>query len=314
MSAAHALGAQEKRPNRTRQSPGLNLASLTRAIPTRTPQLEDLIQIQNSPGFIPGVFNYCNRRCERCEFEARCRLRADELRGYARHPNDDGTERLKRSFEQTSRLIRTWCERERIDGAAFDPDDHSEDFAEEFEARDASEKDSLLQVAARYAKTAMTLLEAFDRTRPSGGWTPVREALETIGWYSLRVSSKARRAASGFEAWVQNPARDIDPCQSDWNGTAKVLRLEIAESRHAWTVVLAPGAAPTDSPLRRLIATLDELDGQVAERFPRAMAFVRPGLGDWQQRQRWLAPIGLRGGHGDVQRKSPALYNKRRAR
>ena len=94
----------------------------------RTLKLEDLVQIHHNTQFIPGVFNYCNRRCERCGFANRCGLRADELRDHALNPHDDWTERVKRSFEQTSQLIRTWCRREGIDLAAIDVDDDSEGF------------------------------------------------------------------------------------------------------------------------------------------------------------------------------------------
>jgi hypothetical protein len=30
-----------------------------------------------SDGFIVGIFNYCDRWCERCEFTSRCRVFAD---------------------------------------------------------------------------------------------------------------------------------------------------------------------------------------------------------------------------------------------
>ena len=30
-------------------------------------------------GFIPGVFNYCDRWCERCPFSSRCRVYAIEM-------------------------------------------------------------------------------------------------------------------------------------------------------------------------------------------------------------------------------------------
>ena len=29
-------------------------------------------QLANNPQFIPGIFNYCDRWCERCPFTARC--------------------------------------------------------------------------------------------------------------------------------------------------------------------------------------------------------------------------------------------------
>ena len=106
-------------------------------------------------------------------------------------------------------------------------DDDSEGFEQELKAREERrEKDPLLRLAARYTHTAMTLLEAFDRASPQAGWPAnVSEALETIGWYSIRVSSKAQRAVSGFEDREEDAAQNVERLQSDWNGSAKVLRL-----------------------------------------------------------------------------------------
>lgn len=47
-------------------------------MPGQTIDLEDLFVAPDRPDFIPGIFNYCNRRCERCAYRGRCRLYADE--------------------------------------------------------------------------------------------------------------------------------------------------------------------------------------------------------------------------------------------
>jgi hypothetical protein len=41
--------------------------------------------------FIDGIYNYCDRWCERCAFTARCRLFADEQKflAEAQRPSDD---------------------------------------------------------------------------------------------------------------------------------------------------------------------------------------------------------------------------------
>ena len=68
--------------------------------------------------------------------------------------------------------------------------------------------------------------------------------------------------------------------QTDWNGSSKVARLDIAESRVAWSLLLTAGHAPADSPMRQLLEQLDRIDAGIADRFPRAMEFVRPGFDD----------------------------------
>src|SRR5262249_57023462 len=95
-------------------------------------------------------------------------------------------------------------------------------------------------------------------TWPAGS----RDALDTVAWFALRVWWKIHRALSGLER--QGDELEDDPVQSDWNGSAKVARLDIAESKAAWQVLLDAGSAPADSPMRELIAWLDRLDADVA--------------------------------------------------
>ena len=35
--------------------------------------------------YIDGIFNYCDRWCERCRFEDRCRVRHEERKRMERH-------------------------------------------------------------------------------------------------------------------------------------------------------------------------------------------------------------------------------------
>jgi hypothetical protein len=130
----------------------------------------------------------------------------------------------------------------------------------------------------------MKLAAAMQRDAAIETWPPeAREALETIRWYGIRVSSKIHRALTGA-ARHRDEHLEGDWRQSDWNGSAKVARLEIAESRAAWETILRVGRAPADSPLRPLIAHLDDIDAALASRFPEAPAFVRPGFDEPERR------------------------------
>jgi len=33
---------------------------------------DDLLNLADNPRFIPGIYNYCDRWCERCPLTARC--------------------------------------------------------------------------------------------------------------------------------------------------------------------------------------------------------------------------------------------------
>ena len=99
-------------------------------------------------------------------------------------------------------------------------------------------------------------------------------ALEAVDALCVSVSSKTFRAVHG----TLEPGYDATDLQSDPNGSAKVARLLIAESREAWTVLMAAGRAAADGVPARLVAMLDELDLAIAAAFPHAMAFIRPGF------------------------------------
>ena len=64
------------------------------------------------PRFISGIYNYCDRWCERCQFTSRCLVFAQEQASTDGSESNDihneaFWERLKAIFEQTSELLTT---------------------------------------------------------------------------------------------------------------------------------------------------------------------------------------------------------------
>jgi len=243
-----------------------------------TLDIEDMLALNDDPRFIDGIFNYCHRRCDRCPFTDRCRLYADEKRDDERYPTDDWQTRVQRSFQRTVELLRRWCKREGIDYEKVEQEANAQAVKDELERMEETRRDPLLRLAERYTFTAMKLAQVL-RTADRFARLPSEaiRALDTIEWCGIRVSSKVHRAIGGYERRSEDESAD-DAVQSDWNGSAKVARIDIAESRAAWETILCVGEAPEDSPLRQMIGLLDEIDAGVAQRFPDAMAFVRPGF------------------------------------
>jgi hypothetical protein len=233
----------------------------------------------NDPRLIPGVYNYCHRRCEQCPFTDRClvfrRMREDEVR----RPGRDVLERVGDGFTATLDLLKDWCEREGIDFEKLREDATSEaQQAEMRRAEDAVDRDPLRVLAASYTSAAFDLVTSLEALAPFHEWSPpVREALATIGWYAGMVSAKVDRSLHGL-AESGGPSFEADPIQNDWNGSAKVARLAIAESQRAWDTLLFVGQAPPNARLRQTRELLDRIDHGLASRFPHAADFVRPGF------------------------------------
>jgi hypothetical protein len=233
----------------------------------------------SDPRLIPGIYNYCNRRCEQCPFTDRCltfrQMREDEMR----HPGEDVLETVERSFASTIDLLKGWCEREGIDFEQVLAEARSESAAAASARIDAAiEADPLHELAFAYRKAAVRLVSSLEALAPFHEWPPaVREALATIGWYAGMVAAKVNRSLHGV-ACRDDSSLDEDPIQNDWNGSAKVARLAIAESQRAWDALLHFGQAPPDARLRQTRELLDQIDEGLARRFPHAADFVRPGF------------------------------------
>jgi hypothetical protein len=233
----------------------------------------------SDPRLIPGIYNYCHRRCEQCPFTDRCQtfrqMRDDEVR----HPDENVLEAVGRNFARTFDLLKAWCEREGIDFEQVRAEANVENAAAARRAVDAAiEGDPLHQLAFAYTESAVGLVSSLEALAPFHEWSPaVREAIATVGWYAGMVSVKVNRALDGV-AGSDGPGSDEDPIQNDWNGSAKVARLAIAESKRAWDTLLLVGQAPPDARLRQTRELLDRLDDGLAQRFPHAADFVRPGF------------------------------------
>ena len=149
---------------------------------------------------------------------------------------------------------------------------------EELERRLAA--DALILDAREYGNIAYNVVTVLAADLKAHGDPVVLAALEAIERQCLCISAKTYRACSGA---IQNELDDLDldddeELLEDYNGSAKIVRLMIAESRECWTALMQVGRATADGVPIRMIERLDRLDRDLAVRFPRAMAFTRPGF------------------------------------
>jgi hypothetical protein len=227
---------------------------------------------------IIGIFNYCTRRCERCPFTERCTLYLSERDYEHRHPHASWQDQVHDSFAETFRLLEDWCAREGIDFEQMMREADSDEASAEMErAAENVRADPLQKLATAYTHAALNVMDAMAAARALRRWgATVESALDTITWNASMISAKVHRALHGFAE--REMVSSEDPLQNDWNGSAKVARILVEESREGWRVVLREGEAPEHSPLTDLLVMLDQIDAAIAERFPQAMAFIRPGF------------------------------------
>jgi len=185
-----------------------------------------LRQSAGNDDLISGIYNYCDRWCERCAFTKRCMLYAQEQEfaamdpqaAEARDPNDPkywGA--IAERFMAVRRMIEEDCRERGIDLTLTPEQKHAIDDSKERRDRKA-EADPLSQSALRYMTSAgdwfkthrqmfqekaKDLVAAAEMELP--GADPLAEAADiadaaqVIDWFHMQIAVKIRRALDGIE-------------------------------------------------------------------------------------------------------------------
>jgi hypothetical protein len=224
---------------------------------------EEHMEVQD--GFIVGIFNYCDRWCERCPFTNRCRLFADMAEIEFEQGNGPLTEpRMARERRRlAARLIEIEAEVEEL-GEKDRPKP-----GEAFGHLPAGLESSLIpdpEVVANGAALRSKMRKSALSANPA-----VRLAMETIQYFSLYVPFKMMRALSQV---ARNGPGDQ---QSDANGSGKAALVALERMESAWRTLIdthhysARDAAPFLAEIARMQRNLDRA-------VPDARKFVRPGF------------------------------------
>lgn len=220
------------------------------------------------PRWIPHISSYYDVRCHRCAFSARCWSFAVQQGLEPESPED--VEPAEPEFEPQTPRRPGWAEVHHID---VDDSEMTAAEEKEYDARaQRVENDLLAKHAGSYASdVSEILLPLLKECSPD-----VTEAMHDVYSWSLTLAAKTRRAVHSFE-FNQDEGIGIDPVQNDANGSAKVVLVAIEQSMAAWSTIAQSGVL--DSGLVKYLADeLTFLENELRDRFPFAMAFVRPGF------------------------------------
>lgn len=237
---------------------------------------------------IPGIFNYCDRWCERCPLTSRCHLFAEEAQSRQAGTDDSRLwEQLAQSFAKAEAIIRAHVEESGGDWDAFVREAEN---TPPQEAQLSLEEEALLQASRQYISAAHTWFST--RSAWFEQWNEqlnqqaelgidvqaqaqrINEAVEVIQWYQFMVSTKTQRALQGqHDAWLMEEF----PIQNDANGSARLALLAIVRSIAAWETIRQEMPDETDTILD-LLLVLSRIQKTLEQRFPQVGAFVRPGF------------------------------------
>jgi hypothetical protein len=233
------------------------------------------------PRWIPHISSYCDSRCERCAFTGRCwsyALRQHQDGATELTPLDDETD--DESSGNSTPRVQGWAERHDIDPDGLTMSAGEERAYEQLQER--IHNDPLGKRTREYGNDVWRVMESLVPAERGGGFggaapgSELSNAVEDIWSFALTIGVKTCRAISSFE-FNKEEDFEMDSVQTDANGSAKVARLAVAQSLAAWKIVepaglIDPGLAAY------LRGNLERIESELSERFPLAMAFVRPGF------------------------------------
>ena len=239
--------------------------------------------------FIAGIYNYCDRWCERCPFTARCLVYATEKEDDDDNPesrdirNDAFWQKLESIFKQTREMITAWAEENGVDLSAVDADSAIQDRRPD---RENARSHELAVAAENYACQVNEWFEEelgmqtsddsgapVEETRRDD--TSVEDATDVIRWYQFQIAAKTVRALMSRGDHESEDDEEINTRDSD--GSAKVALIATDRSISAWLIMQLSFPDKADSIVPLLLA-LERLRQGIEQAFPKGRDFIRPGF------------------------------------
>lgn len=256
---------------------------------------EKLKSLGSDPRFISGVYNYCDRWCERCPFTNRCANFEISEEQFADPKSRDINnelfwQKLSETFQATLELINEMMEEQGIDIESIDKEEFEK---EERKIRETVDNHQLIITAKEYAdmvtvwfKSAEELFldKEIDLNKKAGLDLPdenpdkeaasILDAVDVIMWYLHFIQVKLMRAIHGeLEDRFEIP----DDFPKDSDGSAKVALIAIDRSISAWGNLMNYFPDQEDE-LLKILVLLEQLRRKTEKEFPNARSFIRAGF------------------------------------
>ncbi|UCF84901.1 MAG: hypothetical protein JSV50_04520 [Desulfobacteraceae bacterium] len=256
---------------------------------------EDIKKLAEDPRFIAGIYNYCDRWCERCSLTSRCLNFAMADEQFADPETQDLNnaafwQKLSETFQVTLDLLKETAEQQGIDLDSLDIEKTAE---EEKLNKEVTKSHKCCRAARVYGEMVddwfdsardlfeqkgeesnLEALPGIRKSTPVGENTSFEEATQVIRWYQHQIYVKLMRAIRGE---LEDKQEIPDEFQRDSDGSAKVALIAIDRSIAAWGEIrnLFPllGNATFD-----ILVHLERLRKEVEKVFPAAREFIRPGF------------------------------------
>lgn len=249
---------------------------------------------------ISGIYNYCDRWCERCPFTSRCLNFEMSEEKFGDLQSTDVTneafwEKLGETLHETLTMVKEMAAEKGIDLDAID--------IEEEQAGRRFVENSVAHMTTHLAKSYISMTNdwfdanvyifeddggAFEaisapnstHSTPRKDTRPLIDGVDVIRWYQHQIYVKLKRAYLSIQ---DEKLEELDDFPKDSDGSTKVALIGIDRSISAWGEILK-FLPDQEEKILGIVAHLERLRNRTEADFPDARAFVRPGFDEKEQR------------------------------
>ena len=245
------------------------------------------IDLERNRNIIPGIYNSCDRWCERCTMTSKCLTFAHEqaMKEEAKDPetndinNEKFWESMRMSFEVTRELIEEDAKRFGIDLNNLQDVEYKE-----------PEKKPVEILAEKYStKIFKWLTENNEKLKENAeqlllikqndeNALKFADAWEVVQWYSVFISAKVHRAHFDLDERLHEEKDEFNSI-NDNLGSAKIAIIGINRSMNALSAMYSVMPENEDDYLD-FLAQLAKIKKLMHTTFPEVKKFKLPGFDD----------------------------------
>jgi len=244
-----------------------------------------LLDLAKSEDLVPGIYNYCDRWCDRCTMTQKCLTFRHEQEmkeeTVSLNPDEENKlfwEQFQLAWEVTMELIEEDAERLGVDlenVADMELPEHVETQLEKKAHAYGTNMHNWLKDNQPFIKEQA---EKLFMINDEASIIKYKDALEIIQWYYFFIGAKVHRAHLDLEE-RQNDKEDEFNVYSDNLGSAKIAIIAIERSMNALSLFYHDFKEKEDDILNFLVE-LSSIKKQMLQTFPGVMDFKRPGFDD----------------------------------
>ncbi len=259
---------------------------------------------EENKSHIPGIYNYCDRWCERCTFTSQCLLFTNESKITTHQILNDGKlpdldevfdfpatdgEDDDASFDDFEDDFEFGDEEEEEPFFNDLPDFDEDEYEEERKQRNAGLSENVLvKLADEYFRNANSLIKKLDEkyklhslieeNTEDESILQLNEGFRIIEWYHMFIMVKIRRALNSKWHYDKEDDEDLKEIDAyDMNGTAKIAIIAIENSIKALNKLLDMDLEFKNE-ITGLLITAGRLLNETEKEIPGYKTFIRPGL------------------------------------